>query len=56
MGRTLHSHQRKKIHQEHVAILNIYVLNTKASKFIKEPLELKSHTDLHTVMGNNITK
>lgn len=41
-------HIKRKIHQEDIAILNMYAINTTAPKFIKEiPLELKSHINLH---------
>ena len=40
-----------KIHQEDIAILNIYAQNTRAPKFIKETLlQLKSHINHHTVI------
>ena len=50
-GRTLHTHQRKKIHQENTAVLNIYATNTRELKFIKEILlQLKSCTDPYTLI------
>ena len=39
---------KRKIHQEHVAILNIYAPN-KGTQVLKETLpQLKSQSDLHT--------
>jgi len=35
---TTYSSKEKKIYQEEVTILNIYALNTRAPKFIKEAL------------------
>jgi hypothetical protein len=43
--------KQKIIHQEDITVLNIYALNTRAPKFIKETLpQLKSHRDLHRVL------
>ena len=40
-----------EIHQENIAILNIYFLNTREPKFIKETLlKFKLHTDSHTLI------
>ena len=43
-----------KIHQEDIAILNIYSPNTRAPTFVRETLlKLKSHTNPHTLtMGD----
>lgn len=44
--------KEKKIYPEDFAILNIYISNTRTSKFIKETLlQLKSHIDPHTLIG-----
>ena len=43
-----------EIHEENIAILNIYFLNTREPKFIKETLrKLKLHTDSHTLIFGN---
>ena len=43
-----------EIHQENIAILNIYFLNTREPKFIKETLwKLNLHTDSHTLIFGN---
>lgn len=48
---------KRKIHQEDIAVLNVYTPNTKAPKFIKESMiQLKSQTEPHTVIvGDFIT-
>ena len=46
----LHTH-----HQDYIAILNICEPNTRVPKLIKETLlQLKSHTDSHTVVMGDI--
>ena len=39
-----------KIHQDDIAILNIYAPNTKVLKFVKETLQFKPHSDLHALI------
>lgn len=47
---TLYSHQRK-IHQEDITVLNIYVPKAMTYKFIKDTLlQVKLHVDPHTVI------
>ena len=53
MGRTLHTHQRKKIPQDELSILNIYAPNVRAPKFIKETLlNLKIHIEPYTIIAD----
>lgn len=45
-----YKYTKGKLHQEDIAILNIYAQTQGAPKFIKETLlQLESHIDLHTL-------
>lgn len=47
---------QKKFHQEDNTILNIYALNRRVPKFIKETLlQIKSHTDPQTVILGDLS-
>lgn len=45
------NYSSKKIHQDDISSLNIYVSNIKTFMFIKILLQLKSHVDHHTLVG-----
>jgi hypothetical protein len=45
---------KRKIHEENIAILNIYAPNTRAPKYIEETVvQLKLHIDPYTLIVGN---
>ena len=50
-----YNHLKGNIHQEDIALLNIYALNTRANMSVKEtPLQFKSHTGPNIKIANDI--